>query len=126
VTTDEFEGHLMAVLYGPNAEKIADRIVIVALANADVAKVLGDAVAQTICAATAGTDEAIFELAVFAHLSEVKPERADTIKWSKKRHKALQRVRARLAASVRKHPEAERIAEAFMLDLAVAVQPVGD
>lgn len=126
MTTEEFEGHLMACLYGPNAEKIADRIVIVALANADVAKVLGDAVAQTICAATDGTDEAVFELAVFAHLSEVKPERGDIMKWAQRKHKALQRVRARLATSLRKHPEAARIAETFMLDLDLAAQPVGD
>jgi hypothetical protein len=126
MTTDEFEGHLMACLHGPNAEKIADLIFSVAFANKDIANVLGDAVAQTICAATAGTDEAIFELAVLAHLDAVKPERGNAITWSTRKYNALQRVRARLAASVRKHPDAERIAEAFMLDLAVAVEPVED
>jgi hypothetical protein len=117
MTTEEFEGHLMAVLHGPNAEKIAERVFVVALANKDIATILGAAVAEAVSEATAGMEESIFELAVLAHLSEVKPKRGDIMKWAALRVDAIQRMRARLAASLRKHPEAERIANEVMLDL---------
>jgi hypothetical protein len=124
MTTEEFEWHLMACLHGPSSGKIARRVLDIAFADAEVGKALGDAMINMIGQATDGNDEAIFELAVLAHLSEIKPVRGDTIKWSTRKYNALQRVRARLAASVRKHPDFQRIADMFMLDL--DIQAGGD
>lgn len=122
MTTEEFEGHLMAVLHGPNSGKIAGRIFEVAFADAAV----GNALSELLGLATDDTDETVFELALLAHLSDLTPKRGDAMAWSVKRHKALQRVRARLASLVCKHPDAQQLAETFMLDLASATQPVGD
>lgn len=104
MTNEEFDGHLMAALHGPNAEAIAARMLVLLVPG--LAPTLKD------------INGAVYELSVLAHLAGLKPkEPRAMIELAGTRRGFTEGIRARLRSIVGKLPDAQEHAAEIMLDL---------
>jgi hypothetical protein len=74
MNAEEFHGHIMAALHGPHAHEIVDRIAVVLaeqLATPAMQEVIGGNIERLLDAAIGDSVEAVTELMMIAHLSNL-------------------------------------------------------
>jgi hypothetical protein len=122
MTTEEFHGHMMALLHGPHAAEVVSRMLDVAITDEAIAGRIGTLLGETI---DPGPEiEQVIELEMLAHLNAIDPFKprspqsiTNAVVIGQAKERAIGRIRDRLRAQMRKSDAGRTVAASILLDL---------